>query len=84
MSKRGKTHRNQLGGRRDAPRRSMWSMEAMIRAGHVTREASCSNKIAYTVGGADAARRSLRKKKKRTSIYHCRFCGGYHLTSMVQ
>lgn len=61
----------------------MWAMEAMISRGKITRELSCTSKIAYSAGGVVAARRALRRKRKNVAIYHCRFCGGYHLTSMV-
>lgn len=76
----GKTMRSRPGVRRES-HRSMRSMEVMIREGHIRRDASCTSKTAYSVGGAAAARQKLGKKRKRVTIYHCRFCGSYHLTS---
>lgn len=84
MSRPGRSRRTDRGKslKGSAPRRTLRDKGAMVADGTITREASCLTKIAYSVGGAEAARRALGKKKKHVSIYHCRFCGGYHLTSM--
>lgn len=67
-----------------APRRgefkSMRDKRTMIREGVIERVTSCTIKIAYSVGGAVAARREMRRKQKNVRIYHCNWCGGYHLT----
>lgn len=64
----------------------MWAMQTMIADGNVTEGASCAAKTAYSQGGAHRAKLALRKsgrhRRHLVTIYHCRFCGHYHLSSI--
>lgn len=54
----------------------------MVANGEITQQASCTAKTSYSAGGAVAARIAMKRKRKNVKIYHCNFCGGYHLTSV--
>lgn len=80
----GRSRRSKkYGGPGRAMLTSMSSMESMIESGRINRAPSCSAKIAYSAGAAVDARRAMKRKRKNVAIYHCRFCGNYHLTSIV-
>lgn len=51
--------------------------------GFVGRERSCTEKISYTHDEAIRAQRGIARSRRhrRMTIYKCRFCGLYHLTS---
>jgi hypothetical protein len=57
-------------------------MENEIARGRVSEDGSCLAKKAYTIAGAEKAKRAMKSKNKPVRIYHCRFCALYHLTSM--
>ena len=61
---------------------SLRDKRKMVEEGTITRGGSCDAKKRYSVGGAILAQRGMGKHRKRTKIYHCNFCGGYHLTKV--
>lgn len=65
---------------------SLRAMENLIAEGKISRDVSCSSKIAYTQSGAVNAKRGFARRSKsrrgpKVRIYHCRFCNNYHLAS---
>lgn len=63
------------------PMRRRSNMETAIAEGRIRPSNSCTEKRRYTVHEVLVAKRRLGRKGKSLTIYHCRFCGRYHLTS---
>lgn len=66
------------------PLRDVARARVLVAAGVITEKASCLSKVSFALrnDALGAAKRIANKTGRRTEVYGCSFCKGYHITKL--